>query len=431
MNNQTRTGIFQEITPSPANIGGTIVAEGKTNINAINGILKAPVRNEARALAINCLLSSLACASIHIAAEYRNLDIFITVGYDPLQDIATYKICLGGIVKKPITMALIAAMIAGLLISIISCTETVYVTVTPSPTPTNNSTPIPSPTTAPTPSYLSFIEQGNEYLEQGEWGEAARSYSDAISLNPEYAEAYAGKALARVELENYRLGFGWDYSVPVADCEKALELDPCIELDPKVAKAYVEMGDEYNENGEYDEALTLYTRAIEIDPSIDIDSKLLKLYRALAEHYGTLCYDYAHCDSTYDFCEDYGAKEMCDFAIAYWNKVYELDPEISSYVPRGEIWDTMCRYYYDLAVADYSKTIEVHPDYYWAYLYRGELYSWIGQKDELSVNLAIDDLRMFLTLFLKEPPSEYEWLREYHEQLIERVKKEIQELESS
>jgi tetratricopeptide (TPR) repeat protein len=74
----------------------------------------------------------------------------------------------------------------------------------------------------------------------------------AISLNPEYVDAYNNRSVAYYNKK--------DYAKAEADSTKALQLDPTY------VKAYLNRGNGRKERGAYDKALADYTRALALNP---------------------------------------------------------------------------------------------------------------------------------------------------------------------
>jgi tetratricopeptide (TPR) repeat protein len=63
-----------------------------------------------------------------------------------------------------------------------------------------------------------YLELGYKHAERGEFDDAVQSYTDALSLNPNMAEAYFCRGLAYIEM--------FDYSNAVDDFNAVLRIDP-------------------------------------------------------------------------------------------------------------------------------------------------------------------------------------------------------------
>ena len=84
------------------------------------------------------------------------------------------------------------------------------------------------------------------------YDKAIADYTEAIRLDPKFAEAYYNRGVA---YENKG-----EYDKAIADYTEA------IRLDPKYAEAYNSRGFAYGNKGEHDKAIADYTEAIRLDP---------------------------------------------------------------------------------------------------------------------------------------------------------------------
>ena len=256
----------------------------------------------------------------------------------------------------------------------------------------------PSTTSIPTDEVVTHFEQGNTYLEQDEYYEAIAEYTKAIELNPNFAEAYANRALASFSQKEYSLAAGNEYGFVIADYEKAIELNPIVNINVVLARAYVYRGDYYFEHAlsdlDYEKAIADYTMAMKID-------SLIKCRRP-------------H-DIYVDMAEDSLTRQKYDEAITYLTKAMELDPQNTEYYNTrlAEAYHGRGVNYYEYstdrekAIADYTKAIELDPtntDYYlsrafvydeWAYYYYDHGHS-SEQRD--CTNKAIADYTKVIEL---------------------------------
>jgi len=118
---------------------------------------------------------------------------------------------------------------------------------------------------------------------------------------------------------------------------------------------HYDRGEAHYENGQYDQAFSELTKAIEIDP------KLARAYviRGMA----------------------YNDKDKFDLSIADFTKVIELTPtDAHAYISRGMAYGNKGAY--DPAIADYSKAIEIDPTATDAYRGRARAYTYQREYDK-------------------------------------------------
>ena len=110
-----------------------------------------------------------------------------------------------------------------------------------------------------------YISRGTaRYWKQDEFDTAIIDYTDAIELDPEYAEAYNYRGIAYLS--------NGDFDNAIADYTEA------VELDPEFTDAYKDRATAYFASSDFDNAITDYTKAIQLDPD-DINTYN---YRGLA-----------------------------------------------------------------------------------------------------------------------------------------------------
>ncbi|MDH3576102.1 MAG: tetratricopeptide repeat protein, partial [Desulfobacteraceae bacterium] len=119
--------------------------------------------------------------------------------------------------------------------------------------------------------------------------------------------------------------------------------------------SYFKRGNSYLNEGQYDKAISEYSKAIEINPK---DNKAYTK-RGLA----------------------YGRRGQFDQAISDFNKAIEINPKDNkAYNNRGFAYSR--RGQFDQAISDYNKAIEINPKYNKAYTNRGAAYARRGQFDQ-------------------------------------------------
>ena len=127
---------------------------------------------------------------------------------------------------------------------------------------------------------------GNALKEQGKLDEAIASYNKALSIKPDYAEAYnnmgnalqdQGKLDEAIEAYNKALSIKPDYAEAYNNMGNALQdqgkLDEAIEaynkalpFKPDYAEAYNNMGNALKDQGKLDEAIEAYNKALSFKP---------------------------------------------------------------------------------------------------------------------------------------------------------------------
>jgi tetratricopeptide (TPR) repeat protein len=182
-----------------------------------------------------------------------------------------------------------------------------------------------------------YNARGNAYHHKKDYDRAIADYSQAMRLDPNFAEAYNARGLAYSDKG--------DYDRAIAD------LDQAIRLDPDLAMAYFNRGGVYYEKGDYDRAIADYSQAIRLDPNS-------------ATSYNNRSF-------VYNVKKDY------DRAIADCSQVIRLNPDYAEpYFSRGFAY-----YYkgdYDRSITDFNQAIRLNPDYAAAYNIRGVAYNSKG-----------------------------------------------------
>ena len=104
-----------------------------------------------------------------------------------------------------------------------------------------------------------YFEQGKELYRKDRDREAVKAFQKAISLNPDFAEAY------------YRLGLALAVSGQKKEAEEAYQkaveaYEKLIEQNPEDADAHFNMGQAYGKLGQYDDAIKAYKKAVKLKP---------------------------------------------------------------------------------------------------------------------------------------------------------------------
>jgi tetratricopeptide (TPR) repeat protein len=263
-----------------------------------------------------------------------------------------------------------------------------------------------------TPVAWAYNNRGVEYHNLNELDKAIADYTRAIEADPTYANAYVNRGLAYYDKK--------DYQSAIKDYSNAIEY-----AYTPLNDAYYDRGLAQDAAGNYDLAITDYTKAIEIapnDPNAYVSRGLAyydkKDYESAIKDFSSgIEYAYTPLSDAYldrGLAQD--AAGNYDLAITDYSKAIELNPnDPSAYVNRGFAYYDEKDYEnaikdfssgidhaytplndayldrglaqeaagkHDLAVADYSKAIEIAPNDQHAYGNRGDSYLGLQQWDK-------------------------------------------------
>jgi tetratricopeptide (TPR) repeat protein len=273
--------------------------------------------------------------------------------------------------------------------SIPTGTPTPIPTQTATPAPTN--TPTPTATSTPTARELAEVDflEGVALQEEDEWDLAIKAYSEAIAIDPDYAEAYINRGLC--------FYFANDPEVAISNFENALELD----YEPQTPQMYVNRGRAHSILEEIEAAIDDFGKALELDP------EFIEAYVRRGNIYAWIMNDF---DLAFPDFESAIAIDP-EYALIYQKRGY-------AYILQGEYESAIedlnlaidldlqdsANYYYrglayfnldetDKAIFDFSEALDLNPQDAWAYYFRGLSYAIQGNFD-----LGIDDLNASLEI---------------------------------
>ena len=253
-----------------------------------------------------------------------------------------------------------------------------------------------------------YYRRGKAYYEADLKIRAIADFTMAIQLKPDFGDAYLERARAYTFM-SYSSEKG-RYDLAIADCAKA------IELDPNNADAYEACGSAYYWKDDYDNAIANFTKAIELD-SNNADAydsrsfaydKAGDYVRAAVDHMKAkkLNPDTSNLGGVYGKYFGSWNKSYKEEARAYYAKIItgltkliQSNPDDALvYCARGMAYYKKSTYYLlgqkDLsnndharAIYDYTKAIELDPNYAHAYYFLGELFT-IGSSpdDDLAIS---------------------------------------------
>jgi len=268
------------------------------------------------------------------------------------------------------------------------------------------------------------IEEGKQLVQQEKWKDAWQSFSTALKVNPQYADAYYERGLIAKQFDRLDLAIDQmtqciehdslnfqafrargefyleqnDYISAITDFSSALRLNP-----PYVS-AYMGRGQARMKRGDYSRATDDFEKALQLAPRHPTIQKLLDKARKkrkkatnpvkrMGAMLGVTEDDYVP-ETAYEYYKR-GTKlpiEAYDDRIADFSKAIELNPEFrQAYFSRGSTYYHHSKF--DKALADDTMCIDLAPDGYIAYSNRAEVY--LAMKD---FEHAFDDLEKALTI---------------------------------
>jgi tetratricopeptide (TPR) repeat protein len=98
-----------------------------------------------------------------------------------------------------------------------------------------------------------LVEKGNRLVQNGSPAEGIEYFNQALSLSPEYQDAFAKRAFAFILMR--------DYQRAIEDYTKLIDLNPAL------ISAYLSRGSAFNKLERWQEALQDFNKVIELDPS--------------------------------------------------------------------------------------------------------------------------------------------------------------------
>lgn len=234
------------------------------------------------------------------------------------------------------------------------------------------------------------------FVKLKKYDQAIEDYSTAINLMPEYSCYYAWRGDIYFDLGNYE--------------EAIVDYNADIKLDPKDTYWRMKRGDAYLALGNNEKAFASFKEAIIIDPH---DSSLYqwrgKAYYATAEYKKALD-DFNQAiklepnNADYYTWRGYAWTDDGNYekAIKDHSEAIKLDPQASRYANRGDVYSWYLKEY-EKAIIDYTIAISIKPDTAVFYKSRGNAYKELGKFKD-----AIIDYRKYLELIPSDDPSRKE-----------------------
>jgi tetratricopeptide (TPR) repeat protein len=240
--------------------------------------------------------------------------------------------------------------------------------------------------------------QANEWFEKGlrhtagnDEDRGIREYTNAIALNPDYAEAYNNRGIAYFN-QGLDTGDQGQFEKAVKDFRKV------VALKPGSYSALFAQGAIYIYEEKHDKAIEELNKAIALDPDEDVayvgrgyiyiqdkskdpEKAVADLSKAIAK--GGRWSAIAYTNRGAAFLQE----KQYDKAIDDFNKTIELSPRnANAYLGRG--FSLANKKQFSRAIEDLNRAIDLNPKKADAYTIRGLVFAQIGNPR------AIDDLQM-------------------------------------
>ncbi len=309
----------------------------------------------------------------------------------------------------------------------------------------------------PTNAYV-YVNRATCYETLGQNDKALADYNKAVELAPENKYVYEKRSEFYAEHN--------DFSAALKDRETAANFGK----ENMDGFDYIDLGDSYNENKNYLQAIENYTKAIELSPKFAFADHRLPAYNARASvYFAQNEYDkaLADCDAGIKLAKnssdnradfwinefeklkrnivsikklsnapapkdedallkrawEYFTMDKYDDALNDLNALIELNPKAGMYVLRAKIYEKLGDN--ENALADYDKAIELKPDYSSAYENRQlllnkmhpdrkpvDIFDLMSQADDFNENGNYERaINVYTEILEAEPNYQDAWFR--------------------
>lgn len=225
-----------------------------------------------------------------------------------------------------------------------------------------------------------YNNRGRAFHHKGKYDQAISDYDRAINLKSSLVEAYINRGVVYGEKRMYEESMS-DYAI-------------AIKLKPDLAEVYVNRGNNHIDNEIYDEAITDYTYAISLQPTLaeaylnrGVAYRLIDEYESAMRDYNeAIKLNLHYTDAYINRGWLYYLKGEYDSAIKDFNKSCNLDPQNgSAFNNRGFVYYRKGNY--DNAIADFNNASHLFSNkeaYY--YLNHGIMCQKSGELEQANLN---------------------------------------------
>ncbi len=239
-----------------------------------------------------------------------------------------------------------------------------------------------------------YFMWGNTKYYLGDYKGAITDYTQAIRLNPDYADAYNNRGVAKMNLGQHFAAIA--------------NYDIAIRLNPDDANAYYNRGVAKMNLGQHFAAIANYDIAIRLNPD-DADAYYNRglAKSKLSQHFAAITdYDIA-IRLNPDYADAYNNRGVAKYhlgqhfaAIANYDIAIRLNPDYANaYNNRGVAKMDLGQHF--AAIANYDIAIRLNPDYANAYYNRGNVKYHLGQHFaaiadyDIAIRLNPDDAKAY------------------------------------
>jgi tetratricopeptide (TPR) repeat protein len=245
-----------------------------------------------------------------------------------------------------------------------------------------------------------YINRGSAYYNQNNLPQAISDYTKAIEINPKYAEAYLGRGNAYDRQGNF--------TQAITDFTKT------IEINPQLAEAYINRGSAYHNQNNFSQAILDFNKAIEINPKLQAAYnnrgnayyKQGNFTQAITDYTRAIAINSQSAEAYSNRGGAYYNQNNFSQAILDYNKAIEINPKyVDAYNNRGSTYFKQGKFIQ--AITDFTKVIEINSNYAEAYYSRGFAYYQDKEYDK-----AWSDVHKAEALGYKPDKEDLEFLNE-------------------